>query len=145
MISIEQIKQINLIISSYKHFFKKDFPFAKDPLDIYMGNFVLLSHNTLSDPIFNFANLKAQELFEMDWHEFILLPSKYSAEPMEQNERAIFLQQTAKNGYVVNYNGIRISKTGKRFWIKDAIIWNLIDENQIYKGQAALFSKWSFI
>jgi hypothetical protein len=110
-----------------------------------MGNFVLLSHNTELDPIFNYANLKAQELFEMDWEAITNMPSRFSAEPMEQSERNLFLEKTIRNGYVENYNGIRISRTGKRFWIKDAIIWNLVDEHQIYKGQAALFSNWEFI
>lgn len=137
--------QINLIINSFQFFLKKTFPFNTNPEQIYMGNFVLLSHNTELDPIFNYANLKAQELFEMDWEAITNMPSRFSAEPMEQSERNLFLEKTIKNGYVENYNGIRISRTGKRFWIKDAIIWNLVDEHQIYKGQAALFSNWEFI
>ena len=137
--------QINLIINSFHFFLKEPFPYNTAPEQIYNGNFVLLSHNTEKDPIFNYANLKAQELFEMDWETITKLPSKFSAEPMEQSERNLFLQKTIKDGFVKNYNGIRISKTGNRFWIKDAIIWNLIDEHHNCKGQAALFSKWDFI
>lgn len=137
--------QIKLIKSSYQLFLKEPFPFEGKEDSIYRGNFVLLSHNTEENPIFNFANLKAQELFEMDWKTFTKLPSKYSAEPMEQSERNQFLQKTAKEGFVRNYNGIRISKSGKRFWIKDAIIWNLMDTNNEYQGQAALFSKWEYL
>ena len=145
MLSQNQIEQIHLITDSFKHFINMDFPFFSEPQQIYTGDFVLLSHNANQEPIFNFANLKAQELFEMNWQEFTQLPSKYSAEPLEQAERAKFLKETAKNGFVKNYNGIRISKSGKRFWINDAIIWNLIDKNKIFKGQAAFFSSWSFI
>jgi hypothetical protein len=137
--------QVNLIINSFHFFLKEPFPYNTAPEKIYNGNFVLLSHNSEKDPIFNYANLKAQELFEMDWEAITNMPSRFSAEPMEQSERNLFLEKTIKNGYVENYNGIRISRTGKRFWIKDAIIWNLVDEHQIYKGQAALFSKWEFI
>jgi hypothetical protein len=34
---------------------------------------------------------------------------------------------------------------GKRFWIKKAIVWNLIDKDKKIQGQAALFNDWEFI
>jgi hypothetical protein len=37
---------------------------------------------------------------------------------------------------------VRISSTGKRFLIKEAIVWNLVDDKGDYQGQAAAFSKY---
>ncbi len=112
---------------------------------IYHAPFVIVSHNTDADPVFNFANLKAQELWEMGWEEFTQLPSRLSAEPISREERETLLQAARKKGYIDTYRGIRISKTGKRFYIIDAIIWNVSDEKNKYLGQAAMFSKWEWI
>jgi hypothetical protein len=46
------------------------------------------------------------------------------------------------NGYIDHYEGIRISSSGKRFKISNAVVWNLTDKNQNYKGQAAWFEQW---
>jgi hypothetical protein len=53
--------------------------------------------------------------------------------------------QAQTHGYISNYNGIRISSTGKRFEIKSAIVWNVLDEEDRKCGQAATFSEWSYI
>ncbi|MEN9597450.1 MAG: hypothetical protein RL236_1884 [Pseudomonadota bacterium] len=37
----------------------------------YHAPFALLSHNTKAETIFNYANAKALELFELSWEEFI--------------------------------------------------------------------------
>jgi len=47
---------------------------------LYAAAFVVLAHGTEPDPLFNYANLAAQALFERDWDEFIGLPSRLSAE-----------------------------------------------------------------
>ena len=112
---------------------------------LYDAPFVLVSHGVESDPIFNFANKKAQELWEMDWDEFTTTPSRLSAEPIEQSARQNFLEDTQKLGYSANYNGIRISKTGKRFQLHNTVLWNLKDSAGNYKGQAAVFSEWHYI
>ena len=62
-----------------------------------------------------------------------------------QNERAQLLERTLKNGYIDDYSGIRVSKTGKRFKIDQAIIWNITDENGHYYGQAATFDTWHYL
>lgn len=109
---------------------------------LYEAPFVVVSHGTEADPVFNFANLKAQELWEMSWDEFIQMPSRLSAEPMAQSERQKFLEQAQKFGYSSDYNGIRISKSGKRFHILNTTLWNVVDENGDYRGQAAVFKEW---
>ena len=112
---------------------------------LYFAPFVLLSHNTNIEPIFNYANVKGLELFEFGWDELMTVPSRLSAEPINQAERAKLLAQVTAHGFIDNYEGIRISKTGKRFKISNAVVWNLIDADGIYQGQAACFSDWTFL
>ena len=104
--------------------------------------FAVVSHGIQDDPIFNYGNNIALELFEMTWYEFTLLPSRLSAEIINQFERARLLGQVSKQGHIDNYSGIRISKSSRRFMIKDATVWNLIGSDGKYYGQAALIRSW---
>jgi hypothetical protein len=113
--------------------------------ELFQAKFALLSHTNATEPVFNYANLTALELFEFSWDEIIKLPSRLSAEPVNQSERAKLLQQVSTKGYIDNYQGVRISKSGKRFRVDNAIVWNLIDDNGIYQGQAACFSDWEYL
>ncbi|MDQ4141934.1 MAG: MEKHLA domain-containing protein [Bacteroidota bacterium] len=112
---------------------------------LYQAPFVLLSHGTQPDPIFNYANQTAQRLWEMTWEDFTQLPSRLSAEPVAVAERQVMLEEARQKGFISNYNGVRISSTGKRFIIKDAILWNIYEANGTYQGQAATFKKWKFL
>lgn len=109
---------------------------------IWNAPYAILSHGTEDDPIFNFGNRIALKLFEFEFCEFIKLPSRKSAEEVNQEKRAEILAQVSKNGLIKNYSGTRISATGKRFRILDSLIWNLSDREGNYYGQAALFEKW---
>ena len=108
---------------------------------MYEAPYVVLAHDSSADPIFFYGNLKAQEVFDMSWTELTNLPSKYSAEPISQNERAKLLKEVLNKGYIDNYSGIRISKNGTRFLIKNATVWNLNDKDNVYCGQAATFDQ----
>jgi len=112
---------------------------------LFYAPFALVTHGTASDPVFNYANLKALELFELSWEDFIHLPSRLSAEPVNQAERDRLLAEVTEKGYIDHYEGVRISSTGKRFLIRNAVVWNLMDKNQCYKGQAARFDQWEFL
>ncbi len=81
----------------------------------------------------------------MNWEELIATPSRLTAEPVNRETRAVMLEQAAKQGYISNCQGIRISSTGKRFLIEQAIIWNLTDEFGQKCGQAATFSDWKWL
>lgn len=107
--------------------------------------FALVSHDTAADPVFNYANRLALELFSMSWDEFTALPSRLSAEPVKQSERARLLEIVSQNGYIEDYSGIRIAKTGRRFMIKNTTIWNLITSDGSFYGQAALIRAWQDI
>ncbi len=105
--------------------------------------FAILSHGVEAEPIFNFANQFALSLFECEWQDFIKMPSRYSAEAPSQTERALLLERVARQGFINHYQGIRISATGKRFRINNAIIWNIIDSQGQYYGQGAMFKSYT--
>ncbi|AOY78669.1 MEKHLA domain-containing protein [Moorena producens JHB] len=141
------IRQSQRLINSFHHWTGRSLiDISGSPMEIaqalFEAPFAVLSHNTESDPILNYGNRKALELWEMDWNQFTRLPSRYSAEPMEREERLRLLNQVTTQGYINNYQGVRISSTGKRFQISDVIVWNLIDEENNYCGQGATFSQW---
>ena len=68
-----------------------------------------------------------------------------TAEPMHRDERAQLLERTTRDGYVDDYRGIRISSSGRRFQIEQAVVWNLTDESGDYAGQAATFTDWRYM
>lgn len=105
--------------------------------------FVVVAHNTDADPRFVYANKRAQSCFEYPWDEFITLPSRLSAEAPNREERARILEAVARDGFVRGYRGVRISKSGRRFWIDDGIVWQLIDADGVNRGQAATFASWT--
>lgn len=112
---------------------------------IWQAPFAIVSHDTATDPIFNYANRCALQLFEFEFAEFITLPSRYSAEAINREARAQLLAEVSQKGYIANYSGVRISKTGKRFLIQNAVVWNIFDHEQRYCGQAACFKSWEYV
>lgn len=119
-----------------------------DPLaeakKLFFAPFVVVSHNSAADPILNYGNQIALELWEMNWEEFCQTPSRCTAEPINREERQQMLTLAAQQGFIDNYQGIRISRGGKRFLINKAIIWNLIDTKAQACGQAATFADWQY-
>jgi ribosomal protein L15E len=81
----------------------------------------------------------------MSWEELTRTPSRLTAEAPNREERARLLEAVAKRGFIDDYSGVRISKSGKRFKISRATVWNLVSENGEPRGQAATFSDWKFI
>jgi MEKHLA domain len=107
--------------------------------------FIIVSHGTEADPILNYGNRAALELWEMSWDEFTRTPSRLTAEAPNRRERARLLEIVTNQGYIDNYSGVRISKKGRRFEISRATVWNLISEKGEPCGQAATFSEWKFL
>ena len=112
---------------------------------LYEAPFVVVSHDTAADPVFNYANLAAQRLFELDWAAFVRLPSRLSAGPVHRDERARLLGIVTRQGYIADYAGIRVSASGRQFRIEAATVWNLAGPDGRYAGQAACFSRWTYV
>jgi len=104
--------------------------------------FVVVAHNTDVDPHFIYANKAAQNCFEYPFDEFVTLPSRLSAELPDRVERQRLLDAVTRNGFISDYRGLRVAKSGRHFWIEDGIVWQLIDHDGNRCGQAATFSRW---
>lgn len=140
--------RIRLLLDSHRHWLKRELiprsgAAEEDARRLFDAPLVVVSHGTEPDPVFWFGNRRALELFEMDWSSFTRLPSRYSAEPVNREERARLLAEVTQHGHIANYQGVRISSSGNRFRIAKAVVWNLIDEGGSPAGQAAAFSDWT--
>lgn len=112
---------------------------------IFRAPFALVSHGTEADPILNYGNAAALALWEMSWEELTRTPSRLTAEAPNREERTRLLATVTARGFIDDYSGVRISKTGRRFRIVRATVWNLLTEAGQPCGQAAMFDRWEFL
>jgi hypothetical protein len=112
---------------------------------LFAAPFVVVSHDTQADPILNYGNRQALDLWELSWVQLTSTPSRLTAEAMNRDARARMLAVAEQQGYYSGYRGIRISSTGKRFLVEDATVWNVVDGQGIRVGQAATFSRWAMV
>ncbi len=139
---------IALILNSYRHWtgvelLNRTASRREQAQRLFSAPFVVASHGIEADPILNYGNAQALQLWEMDWQEFVTMPSRVTAKPVNQAERTRMLQQAATQGLIRDYRGVRISRTGKRFLVEQATVWNVIDQNHQKVGQAVTFSTWT--
>ncbi len=144
------VAQTQLIARSLKHWTGREllvgsFPATELAENIFRAPFILVSHGTETDPVLNYGNAAALALWEMSWAELTRTPSRLTAEAPNREERARLLAAVTNRGFIDDYSGVRISKSGRRFRIARATVWNLLDENEHYSGQAAMFSHWEFL
>lgn len=137
--------RLQLMVNSYERLTGKTL-LPETPTDIaarcaaiWSAPRAIVAHGTEDDPIFFYANRLALQCFEMDFAEFTKLPSRLSADPMAQAQRVKLLQQVTQQGYIADYSGLRIAKSGRRFMITATTVWNLLDETGRHHGQAAVF------
>jgi hypothetical protein len=112
---------------------------------LFQAPFVVASHGGGADPILSYGNEAALTLWDADWDTFTGMPSRLTAEPVHRDERARLLQATEEKGYIDHYSGIRISATGRRFRIENAIVWTVVDSDGERIGQAATFVTVQFL
>ena len=139
---------MQLLLDSFARLLGRDLvPRDASPVEqarlLFESAFVVVSHGTEADPVLNYANATALQLWEMDLATFVQTPSRLTAEPMHRDERARLLERTRRDGYVDDYAGIRVSQSGRRFRIEQAIVWNLVDDAGKNRGQAATFDTWT--
>jgi hypothetical protein len=144
------IEHVHNLLDSYRHFTGRELiPAGKSPEEcakiLFYQPFVVLSHGIQEDPILNYGNKAALVLWEMTWEEFTSMPSSLTAEPINRVERARLLSQVARYGYINDYRGVRISKSGQRFLVEKATVWNILDRKGRYIGQAATFDNWNYL
>ncbi len=137
--------KLRLLVESHQCFTGKalipDLPADDAGLRAALWNapFAIVAHGTEADPVFFYGNRYALEHFEMSFADFARLPSRLSAEPVNQESREKSLRMVAERGYIDGYAGMRISSTGRRFMIEQCTIWNIVDAAGVQCGQAAVF------
>jgi hypothetical protein len=146
----EIIAHTHLLARSYGHFTQRELLPGNLPKEelaekLFHAPFVLVSHGTEADPVLNYGNAAALALWEMSWAELTRTPSRLTAEAPNRAERARLLAAVTERGFIDDYSGVRISKTGRRFKISRALVWNLISETGAPCGQAAMFKEWEFL
>ncbi len=112
---------------------------------LFTAPFVVVSHGTEDDPVLNYGNQAALDLWEYTWEQLTKTPSRLTAEPGERAERERMLAEAASRGYIDDYRGVRISRSGRRFLVEHAVVWTVIDQAGVRRGQAATFSRWSYL
>jgi hypothetical protein len=139
-----QESHAEILLASYRRLTGKNLidPGPNAAKRLFESPFFVASHNTEDDPVLTYGNLTALTLFEMSWEEFTATPSRFTAEAPLREERQQLLERVTKHGYIDDYSGIRISKSGQRFHIRQATVWNLHDPSGKPVGQAASFDSW---
>ena len=112
---------------------------------LFQAPFVVVSHGVETDPLLNYGNQAALDLWETTWDRLVRTPSRLTAEPVNRAEREWMLEQARTRGYLDSYRGVRISSTGRRFLIENALIWNVLDAEGQKVGQGATFSQWTWL
>jgi hypothetical protein len=144
------VAQTQIIARSLKHWTGREllpgnFSAAELADKVFHTPFVLVSHGTEADPVLNYGNATALALWEMAWEELTRTPSRLTAEAPNREERARLLATVTARGFIDDYSGVRISKTGRHFKISRATVWNLLTEDDQPCGQAAMFGEWEFL
>jgi MEKHLA domain len=137
-----------LLAESYRHWTRVSLvtPTPQRPATaLYHAPFALVSHGIEPDPVFRYANLAAQALWGIGWDAFTRMPSRLTAEPIAAGERQRLLDEAARTGYVDRYQGVRVTAGGRRFLIKNTILWNVVDQAGSAHGQAAAIKEWEWL
>ena len=144
------IAHTECLARSLKHWTGRDLiPGAADERErarrVFEAPLVLVSHGTEADPVLNYGNLAALRLWDVSWDELTRMPSRFTAEAPNREERARLLDRVTRDGCIDDYSGIRIAKNGRRFRIAAATVWNLLAKDGRPAGQAAMFGRWTFL
>ncbi len=112
---------------------------------LFLAPVVVVSHGVERDPVLNYGNRMALDLWEMTWAQLVATPSRLTAEAGNREERARMLARVTVHGFVDDYGGVRVSGTGRRFLVDRAIVWNIVDDTGRRIGQAASFATWTYL
>ena len=112
---------------------------------VWEGHFALLSHRGDGDATLNYGNALALKLWECEWREFTAMPSHDTAPPVERSGRDALMAEVSAKGFIDGYSGERVSRSGRRFLIADAVVWRLRDEADTPFGVAAFVPRVTYL
>ena len=139
-----------LLLNSFRHWTGRELLERVGDQDyqahaLFQCPFAVISHGMEEDPLLNYGNQVALELWEMTWENLTRTPSRLTAESTNRAEREWMLEQARTRGYLDTYQGVRITATGRRFLVENALIWNVVDAEGKRVGQAATFLQWTWL
>ena len=118
---------------------------GKETEALFGAPFALLSDGTEPDPILRYGNRKSAGAVGNGPGGVHVHAPRLTAEPAERGGREKLLADVREKGYSDGYRGVRVSSSGRRFEIIDAVVWNVVDERGTYCGQAAMIPRWRFL
>ncbi|GAQ90017.1 hypothetical protein KFL_005900030 [Klebsormidium nitens] len=133
-----------LLIDSYRRATGKplftDLELPDSGRALFEAPFVCMSHDGEEDPVFDYGNKAALELFEMTWDEFTKMPSRKSAasDAPEQEGRNQLLAEALEKGAIELHDAQRYTSTGKPFIIQKGVLWTITNLEGERLGQAAV-------
>lgn len=146
----EIVQWCQYLLDSYAYWLKQELIHRNDtPLEqaqrLFNSSFCVASQGLENNPILNYGNQTALNLWAMEWQQFIQTPSRITTESIYREERTRMLEQAKTKGYSTDYRGVRISSSGTRFLIDQAVIWNICKSDGTMIGQGATFSIWKYL
>jgi hypothetical protein len=111
----------------------------------YFGDFALLTHRGDADATLNYGNARALALWECGWDAFTAMSSRDTAPAQGRAAREAMMDRVLSHGFVAGYSGERISRSGRRFVIADAIVWRLRDAGGAPFGVAAFVPRVTYL
>ena len=102
--------------------------------------FAVLSHGNQSDPIYNYVNAAGFRVFRWPEDVYYQLPSRKSApEGAARNERARVIDNTVAGDITYIGEAVRVRYPNATVTLRDAILWNVYDDDGCRAGQTVLF------
>jgi hypothetical protein len=135
LFKLNLLTHLEIIKNSYTLLTRRELPLSLDASLIGAFDkcpFPIASHDNSSEP-----------LFKRTLNEMMGLPSRASALPVDQDERSKILEQVTQYGFIEHYQGKRVASDQSIFYIQDATVWNLLDIEKKYYGQAVIIFKTS--
>jgi hypothetical protein len=116
------IAQTQTLLDSFHGLVGRDLlPRTGDPADeakrLFQAPFVVVSHGTEVDPVLNYGNRTALQLWEMTSERFVVTPSRLTAESTHREARERLLEATMRQGYVDGYEGKGLSLSFRPYQI----------------------------
>mmetsp|Transcript_37058 Transcript_37058/g.69635 ORF Transcript_37058/g.69635 Transcript_37058/m.69635 type:complete len:230 (+) Transcript_37058:70-759(+) len=147
------VRQTQRILNSFQRTFSrpmlKEMPDGLSPTEqaryVFLADAAIISHDRVQfddgsfDNVYNYANRAALKAFERTFQEMTSMPSSQSTASQDEHQKArnALLGEALLKGHAI-YTFDRYSSTGKTIRIVDGILFNLVDEMDLYAGQAVL-------
>lgn len=104
--------------------------------------FVVLSHGNQTDPIYNYENAAGFRVFRWPAERYYKLPSRYSApEGANRQAREAMIDSTVAQDVIYIDEAVRVRYPNATVTLRDAILWNVYDDDGNRVGQTALFDE----